>query len=358
MLRATPDGVRYYTRQKDGSRRTEDKARSSGRFIGGLLLFDPTLPIPVIPLAGLAYFDYDAFGKGIQVSGLTAAVFNTGQLTVPDLGAGFDLTARTAFSFLPGTERPVRNGHLSSGEGVGRRSGNLLAGLGHDLGGGFRLQGTLNLKHDTFSKPWKDQYWTEGFVLPPSGWTREATGELSWLKSGFQLRGTYGEGHRPEGIFGLPGNLQQLQGSYTRWGGSAGYDTELGAGRWLHGEAGFAGGRGFDRFQALDVGGTGGDVRVAGIRSNAITADRLTYAKAGVVLPTGPRLRLTVTLDQAWLRTLDEQKTATVTGLGVAGDLPGFWWFTAVRVDLGVGLLSTLPGVRSCNGFVALLHIF
>ena len=121
---------------------------------------------------------------------------------------------------------------------------------------------------------------------------------------------------------------------------------------------GFAGGRGFDRFQALDVGGTGGDVRIAGIRNNAVAADRLTYAKAGLVLPTGPRLRLTLSLDQAWLRSLDDQRTFRVTGLGIAGDLPGFWWFTTVRVDLGVGLLSTLPGVRSCNGFVALLRVF
>jgi len=358
MLRSTPDGLRYLSRQKDGTRKTEEKPRTSGRFIGGILLFDPTLPLPVIPLAGLAYFDFDAWGKGIQVSGLTAGIFNTGQISIPNVGAGFDFAASTAFSFLSGTERPVRNGHLVDGEGVGRRAGNLLLALGHDLGSGFRLQGRMNLRHDHYSRPWRGQSWTEGFVLPPSGWTREATGELSWLRSGFQLKGHYGEGRRPEGVFGLPGSLRELKGSYTRWGGSAGYDHELGRGSWLHGEAGFAGGRGFDRFQALDVGGTGGSVRIAGIRNNAITADRLTYAKGGLVLPSGPRLRVTVGLDHAWLRSLDDQRTYQVTGLAVAGDLPGFWWFTAVRVDLGVGLLSTLPGVRSCNGFVGFFRIF
>lgn len=358
MLRATPDGLRYYNKQKDGSRKTEEKPRSSGRFIGGIVLFDPTLALPVIPLAGLAYFDYNAFDKGIQVAGLTAGVFNTGQVTVPNLGAGFDLTALTSISFLAGTERPVRNGHLVDGEGVGRRSGHLLVGLGHDLGWGFRLQGKADLRHDTYSKPWKDDHWTEGFVLPPSGWTREAGGELSWLHRGFQLRGTYAGGRRPEGPYGLPGALHEVKGSYTLWGGSAGYDFDLGNGRWLHGEAGFAGGTGFDRFQSLSAGGTGGDVRVAGIRNNAIAADRLTYAKAGMVVPTGPRLRFTLSLDQAWMRSLDDQRTYQVTGLGIAGDLPGFWWFTTVRVDLGVGLLSTLPGVRSCNGFVALLRVF
>ena len=76
------------------------------------------------------------------------------------------------------------------------------------------------------------------------------------------------------------------------------------------------------------------------------------------VVSTGPRLRLTMTLDQGWIQSLGDPKTYSITGLGTAGDLPGFWWFTTVRVDLGVGLLSTLPGVRSFNGFVALMRVF
>lgn len=358
MLRATPDGVRYLVRQKDGSRKVEDRPRTSGRAIGGVLLVDPTLPLPVVPLAGLAYFDYDALGKGIQVSALTAVVFNTARVAVPDLGAGFNLSGNTTLSLLPATERPVRNGHLVDGEGVGRRSGDLGLGLAHDLGAGFRVEARGDARYDAYSKPWKDQYWTEGYVLPPSGWTTELDGTLSWLHSGFQVAGDLGAGRRPEGVYGLPGDLRTLQGAFRRYGGHVGYDYEVAQGRWLHGEAGYQGGTGFDRFHSLDVGGLGGDVRVAGMRSNAITADRLTYAKAGVVLPTGPRLRLTLSLDQAWIHGMDDQKTYAVTGLGVAGDLPGFGWFTTVRVDLGVGLLSTLPGVRSVNGLVALLRVF
>ncbi len=148
------------------------------------------------------------------------------------------------------------------------------------------------------------------------------------------------------------------QGRFQRWGARAGYDYQLGGGAWLHGETGWAGGAGFDRFQSLSVGGIGGDVRIAGIRSNAITADRLAYAKAGLVLPSGPGLRLTLSLDHAELRGLDDPTTRYFTGLGAAGDLPGFWVFTTVRLDLGVGLLSNLPGVRSINGYVAFFRVF
>jgi hypothetical protein len=99
-------------------------------------------------------------------------------------------------------------------------------------------------------------------------------------------------------------------------------------------------------------------VRIAGIRSNAIAADRVTYAKAGLAIPTGPALRLSLSLEHARARSLDDQKTYGVTGLGLAGDLPGFWVFTSVRLDLGVGLRSDIAGVKGVNGYVALLRVF
>jgi hypothetical protein len=360
MLRSTVDGLRYFNKQKDGTRQVEDRPRSSARALGAVLLVDPTLPTPVVPLAGLAYFDFNAWNRGIQINALTAILFNQAQVTVPQAVAGCDFTASSTSLLLATTERPIVNGQLADRDGVGRRFGNLNLTLGHDLGAGFRFEGSARFQFDAYSQPREDQYRTPGFTLPPSGWTREVRGELSWLHSGLQLAGYFGRGERPDGMFGAPGNPQAIadQGQYQRWGGSAGYDYRLGSGAWLHGETGLAGGKGFDRFKSLSIGGIGGDVRIAGIRSNAITADRLTYAKAGVVFPAGPKMRLTLSLDQAEVRSLDDQVTRGFTGLGAAGDLPGFWWFTTVRMDLGVGLLSTMSGVRSVNGFVALLRVF
>ena len=359
MVRQTLDGTRYFNKQPDGTRQVEARVKSSGRAVGGVLLVDPTLPTPVVPLAGLAYFDFNAWNRGIQINALTAVLFNQAQVTVPGAVAGWDATASSTSLLLATTERPIVNGQLADRDGVGRRFGNLNLTLGHDLGAGFRFEGSARFQLDVFSLPREDGYRTPGFTLPPSGWTREARGELSWLHAGLQLAGYFGQGQRPDGLFGAPGALQAIatQGRYQRWGGSAGYDFRLTGGAWLHGEVGLAGGRGFDRFKSLSIGGIGGDVRIAGIRSNAITADRLSYAKAGVVLPAGQALRLTLSLDHAEVRSLDDQITRGFTGLGAAGDLPGFGWFTTVRVDLGAGLWSTMPGVRSVNGFVALLRV-
>ena len=360
MMQQTLDGLRYFNKQGDGTRRVEIRPRSSGRALGAVLLVDPSLPFPVVPLGGLAYFDFNAFNRGIQINALTAILFNQAQVTLPRLAAGFDFTADSSSLLLAATERPIIDGRLQDQQGVGRRFGTLNLTLGHDLGVGFRFEGSARFELDQFSQPRESQYRTTGFTLPPSGWTREIRERVSWLHAGLQLAGYFGQGQRPEGVYGAPGDLQSVpgQGQFQRWGTQASYDFQLDSGAWLHGEAGWASGSGFDRFKALSIGGVGGDVRIAGIRSNAITADRLSYAKAGMVFPSGPSMRLTLSLDQAEVRSLDNQKTYGFTGLGVAGDLPGFGWFTTVRVDLGAGLLSDLSGARSVNGFVAFLRVF
>ena len=360
MLKRTADGLRYFTRQPDGSRRLEEKPRTSGRALGAFLLVDPNLNPPVLPVGGLVYFDFNAFDRGVQLNAMTAVVFNSFSLAVPSVLGGMDLGLRSTALFLAGTERPVERGRLQDQDGVGRRFANLGVTLGRDIGAGVRIELEAGAHYDRFSLAREEKYRTPGFELPPSGLTRTITAETSWLVRGFQLRATHGWGRRPGGGYGTAEAPQRIpeDGAFRRWGGSLGYDRQLGSGAWLHGEGGFASGRAFDRFNALDLGGLGGTVRIAGIRSGAVAADRLAFAKAGVVLPSGPGLRLSLTLDHAKVRSLDDQKSYRFTGLGVAGDLPGFWWFTTVRIDLGAGLHSDIPGLRTVNGWVALLKVF
>jgi hypothetical protein len=356
MLKQTLDGLRYFNLQKDGSRRIEEKPKTSGRALGGIVLVDPGLQMPVMPLGGFAYFDFNAFDKGIQLNALTAVVFNQVDIGIPRLLGGFDLGVQFRTMLLPSTELPVKDGKLLEKDGVARQFGLLSLTLGHDLGLGFRLTGTGRCEYDRFSTPREDKNVTPGFALPPSGLTREWQGAVAWQARGFQLYGYYGAGQRPDGSYGTVLDPQSIPdgGSFRRWGGRVGYDHRMEGNWWLHGEAGHAGGRGFDRFSSLGSGG----VHVAGIRAGSIAADRMDYLKAGVVLPSGRNLRLTLTLDHARARSLDDRETYGFTGLGVAGDLPGFWWFTTVRVNLGAGLQSDIPGVRTVNGYVALLRVF
>ena len=360
MLKQTPEGVRYYTRQSDGTRKVEERPKSNGRAIAALVLVDPGLKPPVFPAGGFAYFDFNAWQRDIQVNALVAGVFNTASLAIPHLPLGLDASVSGTALLIKADERPVKDGKLQDRDAVGHQFGRLGLGLGRDLGAGFRLEAQARFDYDQYGRPRDDAYETPGYLLPPSGWTREGRVAGSWLSHGFQLRAYQGWGERPEGTFGAPGALTTIPegGRFTRWGGSLGQSLELRPRVWMKLQAALDGGHGFDRFNALAVGGGFGGGSVAGIRANALDADRVWSAEASLAFPTGPNLRLTLGLQTARARGFEDQKFYGFTGAKLAGDLPGFGWFTAIRVDLGVGLQSDIPGVKTVNGYIAALRVF
>lgn len=354
MIQQTVDGARYYTKQKDGTRKAEDQPRSSGRAAAGVVLIDPSSSFPVLPLAGMMFFDLNAWGKGIQYSFLTAVVFNNLNLTVPDLGGGVALHTSATLSALAELDQPVVNGQLLDKDGVEHRAQNAEVDLSRDLGYGFRLNLSQAFTLDSYATPGNSKYATPGFSNPASGFNAYSQGQLTWQRYGFQLRSYYGAGHRPDRPWGEAGALEEVpdQGRYQRWGGAAVHDLELGKGFWLQTTLGEATGRNFDRFQAINFSGM-----VAGIKPDSVVANQLAYGEVRLTVPTGPHLRLNLGLDHGIARSQDDQKRYGFTGLIVAGDLPGFWWFTAVNVTLGIGLQSDIPGVRTVNGMVTFIRL-
>lgn len=360
MLVQTPEGLRYYARQQDGTRRVDDRSRTAGRALGAFLLVDPSSEVPVAPMAALAMYDFDAWGKGIQYQFLSAVVFNAGSIAYPGAFLGFDLQAGAALTLMTGTDRPVRGGKLLDQEGVGHRTQTASTSIGRDLGLGLRFTLGGDFAWNHYSLAPETKYRSQDFRLPPSGVDRRGTASLQWQGRGFVLKGSLGAGRRPEGIYGLPGEPAAVPdgGRYHQWSGMAGYNLDLGQGRWLDLGAGHLAGTGFDRFKSIESSGMGGDGMPPGLKGNAIASDRVDYARLGCILPTGPSLRLGLKVEYARMRSLDDGKTYGFTGLGVAGDLPGLWWFTTTRVDLGFGLQSSIRGLRTVNGMVSLLRVF
>lgn len=360
MLAQTKEGVRYLVPDGSGGRKLETKPRSLGRAIAAILLVDPGLSPPVAPLGGLAFFDFNAFNKGIQANAIIAGVFNTASLAAPRLAGGSDFSASATTLLLKVDERPVQNGKLADHDAVGHRFGSASLSAGHDLGLGFRLEVRGDFTYDDYGAPRDDTYATPGFVAPPSGWTREGTLTGSWIFRGFTASAYGARGQRPEGVWGsaLDPHTVPDGGAFKRWGGSLAYTRELTSNLWFSGAAAVDTGSAFDRFNAIPVGGGFGGGGVPGIRANALTADRLVSERIGLDLPPTAAFRAGLDLVHAQARALDDGRTYRFTGLGLKGTLPGFWIFTAVQLDLGVGLQSDVPGVKGVNGYVALLRVF
>ena len=344
MLKQTLDGPRYYN-LKDGQRQVETRAKSSGKLFG-LLLYDGFLPVPVFQ-----YFNFNALDKGIQFNWTCGALLlNQVSLAVPGLPGGLDFNASAETLLVPLIQRPVKAGKELDRDAVNRFGGAASLTLGRDLGAGFRLEGLGLFRYDHYQEA--KSYWTQGFTLPDSGFTREWRGQLSWQRSEFHLSGYWGTGQSPDGPYGAPGELQTIpnQGRFQRWGGSVAYDHRFQDNWWLGGRWALASGQGFDRFNSLGVG-------VDGIRAY-LSSDRLQQAQLSLTLPPSRNFRLKLTLEHGLARSLDDQKNYGFSGLNASGTLPGFWWFTTTQVNLGVGLQSDIPGMRTVNGTIVLLKVF
>ncbi len=352
MLKQTVDGVRYFTRQEDGSRKVEERMRLSGKGIGAVVVVDSRMSPPVLPAAGFAYYNFNALNRGIQINALTAVVFNTASIMVPNLPWRLDFSVKATAMLWPISERPVVDGKLSDRDAVDRSFFKTSLTLGRDLGAGFRFEGAGLFEYDHFRRTRDKNHETPGFALPPSGWQRGWQGTLSWQFRAFQMKGLYGGGRRPEGTYGSNQAIPD-QGKFRYWGESLGYDHRLDSDWRLHGEVGRIAGRGFDRFLQL-----GGEAQVEGVNTAAVPSDRTEFGKLAIGLPPSRLLRLTFALDHARLRALDNGKTYRFTGLGIAGDIPGFWWFTTIRVNLGAGLQSDVSGLKGVQGYLALLRVF
>ena len=352
MLKQTVDGARYYVHQEDGSRKVEERMRLSGKGFGAVVVMDSRMSPPALPAGGFAYFNFNALNRGIQINVLTAVVFNTASIMVPDLPWKLDFSAKATAMLWPIPERPVVDGKLSARDAVDRSFLKTSLTLGRDLGAGFRFEGSGLFDYNRFSKTRDKNLETPGFTLPPSGWQKGWQGTLSWQFRGFQVKGLSGGGHRPEGTYGT-GQLIPDGGRFRYRGGSLGFDQQLDSNWMLHGEVGRVAGRGFDRFLQL-----GGEAHVEGVNTAAVPSDRTEFGKVAIGLPATRFLRLTFAVDHARLRAVDNGKTYSFTGLGISGDIPGFWKFTTIRTNLGIGLQSDIDGLKGVQGFLALLRVF
>ncbi|TNF75736.1 MAG: hypothetical protein EP299_05965 [Acidobacteria bacterium] len=355
MVRDTPAGLRYLTRDKEtGERVVEEKFDPGRLFLLGGVFYDESFDFP-IPLVGVDYFNLDFKETGSQVNVFFGGAILTANWSDPELfGSRFDAGTDVFLLAVAGTDTLFRDGEETPEEDVEIRPAEVDFTLGRPLGSFTKVNLTYRLGYTSFDRA---DDTAEEFLLPEDHFTStiELAVKYSRLGYRFELRGEYSDRSRWE-PWGLPGNTDydSEQKDYIKWGASFAKTFHLRRFRKIGIELEYAGGADLDRFSKYEF-GYFSDIRVHGYQTNKVRADEAAALHASYGFEMGEVFRLQLLGDAAWAT--DETAgfdREFLAGVGVAGNLVGPWR-TLVRLDLGVAVAGPDDGFTA---FLAFLKLF
>jgi hypothetical protein len=355
MVRDTPAGLRYLTKDKDSGQRVVEEKFDPGRlFLLGGVFYDESFDFP-IPLVGVDYFNLDFKETGSQVNVFFGGVILNANWADPEFfGSRFDAGADVFLLAIPGTDTLFRDGEETVEEDVEIRPAEIDFTIGHPLGSFTKVNLTYRLGYTSFGRA---DDTAEDFLLPEDHFTSSIELALKYSRLGyrFDLRGEYSDRSRWE-PWGLPGNsdYDPEQKDFVRWGASFAKTFHLRKFRKIGIQLEYVGGKDLDRFSKYEF-GYFSDIRVHGYQSNKVRADEAAALHASYGFEMGEVFRLQLLGDAAWAT--DETAgfdREFLGGVGVAGNLVGPWR-TLVRLDLGVALAGPDDGFTA---FLAFLKLF
>jgi hypothetical protein len=385
MLRDTEEGFRYLTREDDGSRVVQQEMDTSQLFAAAGAFQDHAQD-NVVPLAGVNYFNYDAFGRGIQFNGLFAGVLGFANLSKPDVfGGRMDLTADLGVSAIRGDDK-VFDGEIELvEERVERRSQSLAVRCGFPAGPFFKLNliagGSYRQYFDdddarnaraAFNADPDPAGTVLAFVLPQDHLELSAAVELVFHRRGWGLSGEHTWFDRSEwsvwglrdgttaqfgelagGVF-VAGPAPAVEERFRRWGVTASKEWYLARFQKLRGAVDLLGGSDLDRFSRYQFSFFGND-RLNGFSGSGVRFDEGAIARAGYSFNVFEVLRLDLALETARVEEdLSPAGRQSFTGIGVSGNVVGPWR-TVINLNYGRALGSDIPELEGQDEFLLLV---
>jgi hypothetical protein len=379
MLRDTDRGLKYLERTPEGGRRVQE-GETHRALLGLAGLYRQTgLDYPVLPLAGVEYFNFKLAGRDAQINALLGGLVNVVTLTDPKVaGTRIDASGEL-LSFLPRiTDRLYVEGDERKRSDVRSRAQSFSGSLGAPLGNFLRLKGLVELEYDDFAAGADTD---PAFVVPVdtsvrsggiewefnrSAWTVTASGRRS-------VRGTWNpwgdtSPPSPETAAAFPSSpcdspgscLVDFESSQRRFDT---YSVELSKQVFLplfqklrFEATGLAGSR-LDRFSEYQFSFFGD--RLHGFAGSGVRFDRGAIVRAQYSFNVADVIRVDAMLDRAYVRDgLVSDHYQTFTGFGVSGNLMGPWQ-TVLQFDVGLAIGSDIPKLRGDTEFlVGLLRYF
>lgn len=334
MLRDSDAGIVPLVPDGHGGRKPGGDVRPAQRFVLAGAAWDPGLQTPV-PFGGLQVLDFDFRDRGEQLRLLVAGVVNDGAWTVRR-GKG-EVTLRGFVQLLPFASTVSVRGEKQDRETIEQTRQRLGLGLGTTLG---RVRLTMDLGVDRWDFRRADDTAAE-FVLPRDTWEwlGRLDGELPVGPATLTVSVERGWRQRWQ-AWGLDG-AEPAEDAWTRARAALLYERALNPLARLRLEGEYWAGWHVDRFSAPSPARFGG-VRLRGIATGTVQAERLGVVRASLAVPVSARLRAEVGVDAGWAR---EERSGyrhrPLSGVGLSATIPGPWG-TLVEGSLGVPLAT--PG--------------
>lgn len=378
ILRDTERGLRYLERTDDGDRVVRDSFRRSALLGLAGLYRQSGLEYPVVPLAGVGYFNFNFRDRDTQMTALLGGIVNLFSVTDPAfIGKRIDGSLQVVTLAVDVTDQLYILGEEREESNIDIRSQNLSASLGVPLGNFVRFKATYGVQYENFSLD-ED---TDTFVtpadtlvhLPGISWEFN---RAAWTVSAAAERGIrsrwdpWGDATAPtaQTLVEFPATACDSPGScltefdpnqedFDRYQFAVAKQVFLPLFQKLRFEAIWQTGSRLDRFSEFNFSFFGN--RVRGFAGSGIRYDRGGIARAQYAFNIANVVRIDASLDHAYVRDgLTSDDYRRFTGFGIAGNLMGPWE-TVLQLDIGVAVQSDFDDLRGGTEFqIGLLKYF
>lgn len=386
MLRDTEDGYRYLERQEDGSRNVKQEMDSSQLF-AAVGAFQDDSTDGVIPLAGVNWFDYDLFGRNIQLNVLFAGVLGFVNASKPDLfGGNADLTLDAVGVAIKTDDKVFSGDEELLLERIRTRGQNLSLRLGKPLGQFFKvtLVGSLGFNSYDSSSDAETAYdeirenpelpYDLRFVLPPDHTLLTGSVQAEFNRRGYTVGLVGSHSRRSDwAAWGLyddtsgsfvscdeatlscePREAEPAGSGFTKWGATIFKEWYLPAFQKLRGEIDYLDGTDLDRFSRYEFSFFGDD-RLNGYSGSGVRFDRGGIVRAEYAFNLFEAIRFSASLENARVEIKDSgEGFRSFTGLGLSGNVVGPWK-TVVSLSWGYALASDIPDLEGQQEFYLLV---
>jgi hypothetical protein len=368
MLRDTQQGFRYLDRQSDGTRVVKDKIESSQLFVAAGAFKDNSVD-SVLPLAGVNYFNYDLWGKGLQTEVFFAGAFAFANLTDPEiLGGRMDAALETTLTLFEGSDKVYAGDDEVVAERIETRDEEISGRVGFPLGDFLKLNLVADLTWVSYSedKDGKDarQALGLGFVLPPDDTVLTGTVQMTYDRKGYSTLAQGSWSSRSQwSDWGLTDPSGQIlnpdydpsQKNFFHWRIGASKEWFLAKFQKIRGSVSYLDGSDMDRFSRYQFSFFGG-TRLNGFAGSGVRFDNGAIVRAGYSFNVFDVIQLNATVERARV----EDRSTVVgaqdfTGLGLSGNLVGPWK-TVIALSYGRALDSDVADLEGQQEF--LLTVF